>query len=363
MHFNTDLLLLARESRGYSQTELAKRAGMTQETVSRYENNSLAVAEENARKLAGALNYPLEFFSQDARVYGAGITFETYFRKRTSVGSLHLRKVQAQMEVLRLRLDRLLRNIELESEFNFDAMDIDEYDGDVERIAGLLRAAWKLPPGPVKNLVGVIERAGGLVIHFGFGTPKIDAASQWVRGMPPLFFVNSSAPGDRQRLTLSHELGHVLMHRTMSANVEEEADRFASSFLMPAHDILPELRSRPRLTLDLLANLKVRWRVSMQALVRRARDLGVITENEYRNLFIEFSRRGWRKHEPVEVQHEEPKLLAEVLTTVLKTSFADVGDLAKALLADEEDLRQQFPLGPTRLRVLSNTRNTGDSRG
>lgn len=101
----------------------------------------------------------------------------------------------------------------------------------------------------------------------------------------------------------------------------------------------------------------------MQALVRRARDLGVITENEYRNLFIEFSRRGWRKHEPVEVQHEEPKLLAEVLTTVLKTSFADVGDLAKALLADEEDLRQQFPLGPTRLRVLSNTRNTGDSRG
>ena len=90
-------------------------------------------------------------------------------------------------------------------------MDLAEF-GTPEKIATLVRQMWNLLPGPIGNLTRAIEAAGGLVLKCDFGTSKLDAFAQWPSGMPPLFFVNKSAPADRYRYTLAHEIGHIVMH-------------------------------------------------------------------------------------------------------------------------------------------------------
>ena len=117
-------------------------------------------------------------------------------------------------------------------------------------------------------------------------------------------------PGDRLRFSAAHELGHVLVHtesKPLSREVREaEADTFASAFLLPREAMLDELS--PALTLAGYSRIKARWGVSMQAVIRRSFDLGVIDRDRYRSLQIQISSRGWRKDEPVDIPKETPAL-------------------------------------------------------
>jgi Zn-dependent peptidase ImmA (M78 family) len=163
-------------------------------------------------------------------------------------------------------------------------------------------------------VVGAIERAGGIVFRCPFGTDKIDGVSQWpldCDAVPPVFFVREDSPGDRQRFTLAHEIAHVVLHHLPTENPEEDADRFASEFLMPAREIEDELTG---LSLQKIAALKCYWKVSMAAIIRRAFDLGKLTERQYTYYNAEMAKRGYKKCEPALIPAEEPQLFDEVLT-------------------------------------------------
>jgi Zn-dependent peptidase ImmA (M78 family) len=85
---------------------------------------------------------------------------------------------------------------------------------------------------------------------------------------------NVEQPADRMRFTLAHELGHLVMHHDQpTQSMEQEANEFASAFLMPARDIRPHFARR--VDLRLFAELKPVWRVSMASLLMRARSLGI----------------------------------------------------------------------------------------
>ena len=157
---------------------------------------------------------------------------------------------------------------------------------------------WKLPPGPVANVIQAIEDAGGIVFKCDFGSNKIDALSQWLQGIPPMFFLSNRIPTDRMRWTLAHELGHVIMHQIPSENIELEADIFASEFLMPALSIKPYLAD---LTLAKLAALKTHWKVSMASILKRASDLGVISDRQKTYLWTQMGAHGYRTNEPVQL--------------------------------------------------------------
>lgn len=124
--------------------------------------------------------------------------------------------------------------------------------------------------------------------------------------------MNSAAPTDRVRFTMAHELGHLVMHAMPTENMEREADRFAAEFLMPEYDIRPQLID---VTLNLLAILKRVWRVSMAALLKRARDLRAISEKKATALWKKMSALGFRKREPAELDlsPERPRLLRNLI--------------------------------------------------
>lgn len=218
-------------------------------------------------------------------------------------------------------------------------MDIDDYDGDVEEVAALVRASWQLPLGPVKNLIAAIESAGGLVFMFPFGTKDIDAISVWPDDLPPLFFANAQTPTDRMRFSLAHELGHVIMHSTATEEMEREADRFASEFLMPRREIGPRLSA---ISIKRAAQLKPHWRVSMAALIKRSRDLGRIDQETYSRLFRRLSSLGYRKSEPVSISPERPSLVNEIVRAYQESHGYSVEEMARLASWTVDDYSSRF---------------------
>ncbi|MDP9367734.1 MAG: ImmA/IrrE family metallo-endopeptidase, partial [Chloroflexota bacterium] len=169
--------------------------------------------------------------------------------------------------------------------------------------------------------VHLIERAGVLVFALPVRVEGLDAFSMWAgeEHRRPVIVASHQPAGDRLRFSVAHELGHLVMHAPINGMVqqlEREADAFAASFLMPEEGIRRDIV--PPVTLTALAALKPRWRVAISALVRRSRDLRIVSETQYRYLMKQLSARGWRTEEPpgLAVAPEKPRAfrkMAEVL--------------------------------------------------
>jgi Zn-dependent peptidase ImmA (M78 family) len=291
----------------------------------------LLVSEEDLEGISKVLNYTKEFLFQRDKVYGLGSSF-LFHRQRKAAPMLLQRKIQAEINILRMQTERLLRGAEIETENRFEPLDIDAYNGKAEKIASLVRAAWRLPLGPIANVTSAVERAGGIVLKCSFETRLIDAAHLWLPDMPPLFFVNRDLPGDRLRWTLAHEIGHAVMHRNPTGDVEGQADRFAAEFLMPKQEIEKHLVG---MTLERAAVLKQHWRVSMAAIIRHAHRLGCITERKYRSLFTSLSGQGYRTNEPFPIDVEEPQALRQLVAVHRDDLGYDDFDLAKLLFSPD----------------------------
>lgn len=344
-NFNPEMLVLARESWGYNQTDLAELVRVNQGTISRIEAGLLSPSSEMLIAFAGKLEFPDSFFAQNDKVFGFNSTVFNH-RKRQSLSDRILRRLHAQMNLCRMRVDRLTRSVDPEVDFKFIRMTPDEYDGGVAAIARLVRSTWMLPSGPIRNLTQAIEEAGGIVIEYDFGTKQADAISEWVdenKVSRPIFLINSnsSIPWDRRRLTMAHELGHVILHKFPNPKMEEEANEFAAEFLMPRREIKPSLYG---LTMAKLADLKRIWKVSMQALIERAYQLKTITDYQRRLFYMNLNRGGRsRIREPLENEYlpERPELFLRLVRAHLQVLGYTMSELARLLFMTNE---QRFRL-------------------
>jgi Zn-dependent peptidase ImmA (M78 family) len=293
--------------------------------------------EDEVCEAASFLEYPSALFYLDESARGFG-TCCLYHRKRASTPIRVLNQLHDTINIRRIQLSRLIQSVPLPHEPNFPTLDIDEYESP-EVIARLTRAAWSLPRGPVKNMADVVEAAGGIIVTMSLDTPKIDAVSQRIPGLPPVFFLDRGKPADRCRFTLAHEIGHIVMHRTPSPNAEEEADRFAAEFLMPAAEIRSDLKD---LSIPRAAALKLRWRTAMQAIIRRAKDTGAISAGSYQSLCVRISQLGYRKNEPNPIEPETPKMLRRIVEVYLADRGYSIPELSAAMLCNEQEFRDTF---------------------
>jgi Zn-dependent peptidase ImmA (M78 family) len=335
-NFNPELLTLARESREVLQSELSKFAKIPQTLISRFEAGISTPNDEQITAMANALKYPTGFFFQEDRIFGFNATV-FFHRKRADMPAKTLRRIHAVLNLSRMRINRLMLAASVAPPLELMRMTLDEF-GSPENVARQLRSLLQLPLGPVKNLTAAIEDVGVLIVQHKFGSKRTDAVSEWVPGHQPTILINTDETigGDRYRWTLAHELGHLVMHQYPSEKMEEEANRFASEFLMPASEIRHQLRN---VRLSHLALLKGIWKVSMGALLERAKQLGTINANQYRYMRINFGRLHYNVREPAELDFpiERPTLLGELVNAHVKDLRYDVNDLARLLnlLPDE----------------------------
>lgn len=178
---------------------------------------------------------------------------------------------------------------------------------------------------------------------------------------PPCIFLNQRQPADRMRFSLAHELGHLVMHRLPSQNMEEDANAFAGAFLAPANDIRRYFAGR-RITLPLLASLKPEWRMAMAALLYRAKQLGFVDANQARYLWQQFNMHRIRLREPPELDFpsEQPTLMAKLISLHINELGYSISELSKVLAMHEEELVSFHDIrdpdstpGRPRLRIVS----------
>ncbi|ROO52484.1 Zn-dependent peptidase ImmA (M78 family) [Micromonospora sp. Llam0] len=317
MNYLGEALMTARRARGLTQEELAIMAGVTQAALSRYEHDQREPDEDVLAALAGALGVTADFLRGTGRVNGA-MAIDAHMRRQATVKPTIWRRLEAKLNMYRMHTRHLFEEVSLHADQRIPTFD--PIDVDPAAAARLVRMQWRLPTGPVRHLVRWLEAAGCLVLEEDFGTPRIDGLSQWI-GDHPIMLINLRAPTDRKRLTLSHELGHLVLHSShVSPEIEREANAFAAEFLMPGDVIRPQLR---QLSLGRLVDLKREWGVSMQAIIERASSLGTIQPTARTNLYKQLSAKGWRTQEPAsdEIAPEHPHLPSSIGTMLSEKGF------------------------------------------
>lgn len=347
------MLVLARESRAMTQLEVAAAmtvaapagaATVSQGYVSRAESGRLTVGEDRLELYAAALGYPVDLLCLDPQVSGVGVGL-IHHRKRAALSAPALRRIHAQLALVRLQLTGITQAASAaDGPHRFPRVTLDDLTT-AKDAARQVRRAWCLPPGPVADVIGSVEDAGGWVVVRNLGSELLDAVSQWDGLQVPLMLVNDPTPGDRCRFSVAHELGHLVMHAEPGtpSQQEKQADAFAAEFLMPAADIRTAFTGG--VDLARLAELKRVWRVSMSALLRRALTLNALTEWQYRTVMVEMSALGYRTAEPVEVAPERPQRVRALVDSLLSERGLTVDQASACARLLPEDFKRLYLAG------------------
>ena len=335
---NHEMIVLARESRGLTQAQVATKIGVTQVTISKVEKGLGQVSDVLLGGLIRHLDYPADFFYTPGYRYPPATPFH---RKKMSLPKKIQYQLEAQANLRRLHVTQLFDAVEHIS-VPIPYLDIDDYGGSPAEVARAVRGYLRLPRGPIKNITKILEDQKIIVLRCNFGTTLIDGFTLIAEGKQPIIFVNRELLGDRLRFTLTHEYGHIVMHTVPHPRMEEEANVFAGEFLMPAEEIRASLRN---ITLQSLANLKPYWKVSMAALLYRAKDLQTITPNQFRHLWAMMGVHGYAKREPsrLDVAVEEPTVFNEMVQLHIDDLSYTEAELCSMLAIHSKDFRELYP--------------------
>jgi Zn-dependent peptidase ImmA (M78 family)/transcriptional regulator with XRE-family HTH domain len=351
---NPQLVVAAREALGWTQAQLAARMselavvrpGISQGYVSRVEKGALDATGERLELLARALRCTSEFLASDAKLWSLGDGC-LYHRNRASTKASTLRQLHARVNLAYLHLRRMAQ---IGGSTLPDPLPLGRAVGGAlssRDVARQVRADVGCPVGAIASVTVVAERLGALVVHTPLGGREVDATSLHPPGECPLMVVNTDAPTDRQRFTLAHEIGHVVCVPAPGADAEEMAQRFAGEFLAPAQQILPDLRATV-ITPARLLQLKSTWGVSAAAVLKRARDLGVVNESRQRTLSAEIAALGWRTAEPEPPPAETGAVVPQIVERAVRAA-GGVEPLARAVGTTAETLAAMFGADTTAL--------------
>lgn len=343
--FSTRLKQL-RLARGLTLEGLAEKMGgiVTKQALSKYEKGATSPSPTVLTKLADALSVKsAELFRE------SGVTVQLVaYRKRAAL----LKRDQEEIECLvkesleeRLRLQSLIQedgrlNLPVRK-FRVERLE------DAETAAIELRRKWNLGEAPIANAIALLEDR---LIHVF----EVDGVSEKFDGISALAYdeggvvkgaavVSRKLPaGERQRLNIVHELGHVVLDVAEGVDEEKAAFRFAGAFLAPAAVVLREVgRSRTSVQLRELLLLKKLFGMSIQALLFRLRDLKIINDSAYKWACIQVNRMNMRLKEPGELPREEPQWLKRNVLRALSEGVIP-HDEAERLIGEplEEEHRQ-----------------------
>ncbi len=324
-------LQLVREFRALTQKEMGELVGVPHSVISDYEKGKRFPSGDTLFTFADRTGFLPGFFLR--RLDDPFMEAECSFRHRRSTSERLKAQVRAHATLLGIvvsALKKLLR---------FPAFDVPSIPAttalEIEAAAEGARRHWGLDlNAPILQVGRAIERAGVVIIPQTVDTTKIDAFSRY--GATSLIFLNRGAgtKPSRWNFDLAHEYAHLVMHRDMptgSVETERAADAFASAFLLPQNAFSREFRTR-QFSWAHVFDLKRRWHVSAAAIIRRARDLGLLDENSYRHAFQYMSFKKWRTQgEPYEPSFQEPELFAQALSHLGKGMKKTLSDLCNDL--------------------------------
>ena len=296
-NFNGERLKLARIYRNMTASELADKIGVSRQAVLQYEKNESKPKLETEFTIITTLHFPRDFFYMDNL---SNVPIEnTFFRALSTTKKIDLQTQEEKTKFI-VYIYEFLNKF-----FNYPQLDLPEIDINIdlnnkeiiEDIAMKVRNYWGLVNQPIENMVNLLENKGIIVSTLNVGKKTIDAFTQVhiINNKEKYCVVlsNDKQSVARRNFDAAHELGHIILHKHIEKleelsseeqrKLEEQANSFAAAFLLPK-------------------KLKKKWKVSIAAMVMRARDLGRINNSQYVKLVKTMNYRKWRVREPLDNQ-------------------------------------------------------------
>ncbi|MCX6380423.1 MAG: XRE family transcriptional regulator [Armatimonadetes bacterium] len=333
-------LTAARERRGMTKKAVAEAISVSAPYMTALESGAETPTMEMVSCLSFALRFPIGWFYANPieELPPQSISFRSRSRMTTKIRDITKQVSRnASVDISPI----------LHQHFRLPLTDLpDLSDEEPEIAAEIIRDYWKLGQGPIKNMVHLLEAKGIEVYWLNVESSCVDAVSFWRDDKPFTLLNLSERSGERGRFNAAHELAHLVLHRRAEIEVvdgrqiEGEADRFASAFLLPARQFRIECPRQP--ILAQFIPLKQRWGVSIQAMVRRCTDLKVFSHWQYETAFKNISANGWRKHEPTRLEHESSAIHAMAFEKLASKGIYPE-DIARQIHISPEDLYEITP--------------------
>jgi len=330
----------ARALRGFSQRDLADRISVSKTTVYDYEREERLPDSAMLMNIADVLEIDLSYFLRAPRVG----SIDPAYRKNQS---MRVKEKNALIERIR---DWLERYLEVESILSVDDLsfawpkevpyEVASMD-DIEEAALALRDAWNIGRDPIENLTERLEekslRVGCLESPSAFDACAFEAQ---VNGGIPVIVFNEERSGDRQRFSIAHELGHLVLDVKGGLEEEDACNRFSGAFLVPRDVFIQDVGAqRKKISLRELQLLKEKYGMSMQALIYRMRDLGILNKHYAGRLFDWFEDSGHKEKEPGDpVPREHPKRFERMVQHALAEELISRRRAAELLNRDPDSL-------------------------
>ncbi|OAI44056.1 hypothetical protein AYO42_05365 [Rhizomicrobium sp. SCGC AG-212-E05] len=337
----------AREAKGYTREGFADLLGITSQAVGQYEVGQHSPGPEVMRAIINVTGQPPAFFTSD-RPRSRGRAGRPNWRSLARMARPERQRVARRLEWAADIVSYIERFIELPAP-NLPRVEAPKNSEDfraIEAAAELVREAWGLGEGPITHLSATLEANGIILLKEPVGCADMDAVSHWQGGRPYILVSSDKDTLPRENFDLAHELGHLLLHAHVEvtsdnlAMVERQANYFAGAFLLPRKTFPLEVLST---SIDYFLELKARWRVSVQAMVYRCKDLGLLSKHQVSYLWRQFGQRNMRISEPLDdaFKPERPSILSASLAMLIKNgvqSRAQIVDALKLNPADVESL-------------------------
>lgn len=311
--------------------ELSAQVRVSVQSLSNYENERQKPAIQVVNNLAEALNFPASFFSApDIDLLQAD---SVSFRARSK---LPARKRDVALSVGRLAIEF---HDWVDLRFNLPQPDLPSFSKpDPETAANMVRSRWGLGNSPILNMIHLLESHGIRVFSIAPEFPEVDAFSVFHEDIP-FVFLNTMKTAERSRFDAAHELGHLVLHGQgcdlVKFTAEQEANDFASAFLMPRDSVIAHMPSSP--LIDQIIYGKRIWNISALALTYRLHDIGMLSDWHYRTACMELGQRGYRSNEPTTSARETSQLLDKVFRLLRRRGIGRT-DIASQLHLLTDDL-------------------------
>jgi len=352
-------LTLARHLAGLRKSELADLIGKTPTAIGAYESERKRPAAATVAQLCVALGVEPTFFLPSSVTAGSlPNSVVPNFRSLRSTSQLARDQATAYGALVHEIVAAFERHVEWPAikvpAYPVEIREDPACQDSIRAAVQLLRTTWVISAEPINHVLRLAENHGIVSVFSPFQVASVDAYSFQTKLRPVIVMNPLKADYYRQRFDLAHEIGHLVMHSDAEPGnhaVELQAHRFAAELLMPLEVIVDQLPRR--LLWPRLLALKEYWGVSLQALLYRARELGVYSDTTYRNAMKRISREGWRRQEPgARPGIEEPSLLPKALQLL-----EDAGIPAVRLAAEA-----RVPMNLFRVATARNLESVGEYR-
>ncbi|MBP2241566.1 Zn-dependent peptidase ImmA (M78 family)/DNA-binding XRE family transcriptional regulator [Cytobacillus eiseniae] len=344
-----------------SRAQLADELGITEQAVWQYENGYVSPKLEIVNKMKSLFQVKSSYFYRNDLLENSNVADNIRMQSIAYRSETINSTIKTQSELVHVKyLDAFIKKVgskikypsnillelrEIVVEYLISNQKLDREE-QIKAIAGLARDKMSLPRNTNKNFLFYLEKAGAFIFEKSIGD-TIDAYSLWTEDDHPYIVIGTiKKSAARRNFDLAHELGHLLLHYKVEFNMldkqtyrkmEEEANFFASEFLLPADEFRKDCSNISKVSNpDSYIDLKIKWNVSLQAMAIRANHLDILTHQQFRYFFMSINKKGYRKLEPMDndISIEHPMKIQSILQLLFEKGEYSVSSLINELKVD-----------------------------